>query len=241
MEFYKCDQYLLEKWNLDRCVLRLIEQKSLKSSVVGIMGKDSWKDEKDTQRRLYPMFCVQNALHSLNTKEPYEVNVEMPLDKLKNVLKQHRRRKSNLKEEELSQNGVKLFYQFWSASLLLRLLGQCIIMRMVSDDLVSSLLASQSLKFVSFFHPRCYFYSNNSLPVASSPLLCLPHCERVIKRKQLKIDRLLLFLNSRSGFPSPSHQVCLLCTTKKACCDLSVANFLFSCPAPSLHATSVQP
>lgn len=33
----------LEKWlkNLDRCALRLIEQKSLKSSVVGITGKDS--------------------------------------------------------------------------------------------------------------------------------------------------------------------------------------------------------
>lgn len=115
---------LIRKMRLRQMCPRLTERKSLKSSLVGITGKDIWKSEKDRQRRLYPVFCGQNALHSLNTKEPYDVNVKMPSDTWKKVLEQHRRRKSNLKEEELSQNGVKLLHQFWSASLLLRILGQ---------------------------------------------------------------------------------------------------------------------
>lgn len=58
----------LEKWlkNSDRCALRLIEQESLKSSVVGVTGKIAGRTKR-TDERDATEFCIENALHPLNT------------------------------------------------------------------------------------------------------------------------------------------------------------------------------
>lgn len=74
---------------------------------------------------------------------------------------------------------------------------------------------------------------SNGVHAASSPLLCFPHWERVIFQKR-SIDRLLHFLNSRSGFPSPSRQVRPLSSAKtflwRVCCLFSL---LLTCLLPT--------
>lgn len=138
-----CDKHLLEKWNIDRCALRLIEQKTLKSSVVGIMGQDSWKNEKSTQ-----MFCVQNALHSLNTKGPYDVNVKIVSDKLRKGPRTMQKKKKKPKRLWTFSKWAETVISVLKCCSLLRILGQCIVMRMASGELLFYRLASPPFIFV---------------------------------------------------------------------------------------------
>lgn len=201
------------------------------------MGQDSWKNEKSTQ-----MFCVQNALHSLNTKGPYDINVKILSDKL---------RKGPWTMQKKKKKPKRLWtFSKWAETVIsvlkccsLRILGQCIVMRMASGELLFYRLASQPF-MLSPPSPSTLPHSVLKMLIILRVIvyIWLPHpvsvfliVKEIVKEWfffffKCQIGRLLLFLNSHCGIPITFTLNLPTWLSKKnfswfVCCQFSTCNF----------------